>query len=185
MLKTERKRDQLIKSLMVIYWIGGGGVVVMVGRKGLKMYCLLINEITLTRFIIRVRSLWTSSSSGVGGNGLFGGPPDPCCVVGAADVEVLSSDKTLKPGLYENSGLDKSKTIFFSTIQMLSQNKRRDVMWVYVICYGFWWIIFFFKNNNYKWRKKKIKNKFGWLVKQYSFFASVLGEQWIVIIKCN
>lgn len=57
----------------------------------------------LTRFIINVRSPCWSSSSGVGGKGRFGGPA-PC----VADALFESSDKTLKPGLYENSGLTKS-----------------------------------------------------------------------------
>lgn len=59
----------------------------------------------LTRFMINVRSPCWSSSSGVGGKGRFGGPgPAPC----VADALFESSDKTLKPGLYENSGLTKS-----------------------------------------------------------------------------
>lgn len=62
----------------------------------------------LTLFMISVRSPCglLSSSSGVGGNGRFGGPPPLCpdalCVV-------ASSDNALSPGLYENSGLIKSK----------------------------------------------------------------------------
>lgn len=85
--------------------------------------------------MISVRSPWIwSSSSGVGGNGRFGGPPAPCGGVellggsdGGDDVEFVadapvaaaavaaaaaaaSSDSTLRPGLYENSGLTKTKS---------------------------------------------------------------------------
>lgn len=58
----------------------------------------------LTRFMINVRSPCWSSSSGVGGNGRFGGPPAPC----EGTALFVSSERTLKPGLYENSGLIKS-----------------------------------------------------------------------------
>jgi hypothetical protein len=56
---------------------------------------------SLTRFIIKVRSPW-ASSSGVGGNGRFGGP----LLWFVEAVAVLSPD--INPGLYENSGLMKS-----------------------------------------------------------------------------
>lgn len=59
------------------------------------------NLMRLTRFMIKVRSPCASSSSGVGGKGRFGGPPEEPC----AGVAPESSDKTLNPGLYENSGL--------------------------------------------------------------------------------
>lgn len=51
--------------------------------------------------MINVRSPAWSSSSGVGGSGRFGGPPDPW-VGGALDE---SSESGPNPGLYENSGL--------------------------------------------------------------------------------
>lgn len=51
--------------------------------------------------MMSVRSPCWSSSSGVGGNGRFGGPP--ALWPGAEFGE--SSDRTLNPGLYENSGL--------------------------------------------------------------------------------
>lgn len=58
----------------------------------------------LTLFMINVRSPCVSSSSGVGGNGRLGGPPEPCdggCMTG--------SSETTPNGLYENSGLNKTK----------------------------------------------------------------------------
>lgn len=54
--------------------------------------------------MINVRSPCVSSSSGVGGNGRLGGPPEPCdggCMTG--------SSETTPNGLYENSGLNKTK----------------------------------------------------------------------------
>lgn len=68
----------------------------------------------LTRFMINVRSPCWSSSSGVGGNGRFGGPPAPC----GGTALFVSSDRTLKPGLYENSGLIKSN-------QQKTKHKKR------------------------------------------------------------
>lgn len=52
----------------------------------------------LTRFMIRVRSPW-ASSSGVGGSGRFGGPP------GCVELVAEPSLGRRPPGLYENSGL--------------------------------------------------------------------------------
>lgn len=61
----------------------------------------------LTRFMIKVRSPAWSSSSGVGGSGRLGGPPLPWL----KGVVVLASSETgPKPGLYENSGLNVTKT---------------------------------------------------------------------------
>lgn len=68
--------------------------------------------------MISVRSPSWSSSSGVGGSGRLGGPPALCGgvelfadddgwpVLFAACVET-SSERALRPGLYENSGLTK------------------------------------------------------------------------------
>lgn len=59
--------------------------------------------------MISVRSPAWSSSSGVGGKGRFGGPPLPW-VSGVVVVVVVSSETGPRPGLYENSGLNITKT---------------------------------------------------------------------------
>lgn len=55
--------------------------------------------------MMSVLSPCASSSSGVGGKGRFGGPPETGC----GGVAAESSASTPRPGLYENSGLGVSK----------------------------------------------------------------------------
>ena len=82
--------------------------------------------------------------------------------------------------------LTNQKQYFFSTIQMMLVTKQKGEMWC-VVCYGgsfFFWKQYFFLIiiiNEEKKDRKQI-----WMVSKTVFFCWLqVGEQWIVIIKCN
>lgn len=110
--------------------------------------------------MINVRSPCWSSSSGVGGNGRFGGPAPPC----VDDALLESSVNTLRPGLYENSGLTKSKT-------NQTQNSHESVCHNKSMCK--WYRMQF--SNNFK-SITTIKDKCGCVHKLNQMSAH--GEEW-------
>lgn len=88
---------------------------------------MMVWGLSLTRFMISVRSPW-ASSSGVGGSGRFGGPPCWLELVAVPSVERMPIPP---PGLVERSGLMRKQL----SRSRLSQNNplKGNSQWL-------WWI---------------------------------------------